>query len=397
MRTVAFDGRMGASGDMVLGALLALGGEPDSLAPIESALDLAIDFERRSSHGIGGTDVTVHFDDSDSPHRSFQEVHDVVDAMDIDDRVREDAMEAFRLLGQAEATVHDVSIEDIHFHEVGADDAIADITGSAALLADLEPDRVLAGPVAVGGGEIEMTHGVYPVPSPAVAEIAANSELSLVHGPVETELLTPTGAAILGAMATSVETLPMMRLQEIGYGIGDRSFSSRPNVLRAVVGSTTGSLAKEEIAVLETHVDDATPEVLGHLQERLRAVGARDISIVPMTMKKSRPGHLIKVVVRPVDQERIARILAEETGTLGVRSGAATHRWIAERSIETVQISFDGTDYAVDVKVATDDRANVIDVSAEYEDAVAVANRTNRPVREILRRAESVFETEDTS
>lgn len=396
MTTAAFDPRMGASGDMLLGALLDAGADPAVLSPIEDAIDVHFRIEEVVDRGIAATDVTVehhhaHHDHGEGagPHRSFAEVVDIVEGMGLEAAIEHDAIEAFRLLGEAEATVHGTEIESTHFHEVGADDAIADVTGSVALLDDLGIERVLTTPIATGTGEVEMSHGTYPIPPPAVVEIASRSGLQLRGGPVEAELLTPTGAAILGSSATPVTHLPPMSVEAIGYGAGQRSFPDRPNVLRALVGESRGELEREAIAVLETNVDDATPEVIGHLQERLRAVGALDVSATPLTMKKSRPGHLIRVIADPADEARIARALAEETGTLGVRSVPATHRWLARRDVKTVSLTIDGRTYELDVKIARDTDDTVIDCSTEYDDAARVANATPLPVREVMRRAES--------
>jgi hypothetical protein len=303
----------------------------------------------------------------------------------------------FRRLGEAEATVHGVDLDETHFHEVGADDAIADVVGVCLLLADLDVDRVVTTPVAVGGGSVEMSHGTYPVPAPAVVEIAASADWEIRGGPVESELLTPTGAAVLAEIADGVDTLPSLRVRASGYGAGTKSFADHPNVLRAIVGDGGERLVHDEITVLETNLDDASPEVLGGLQESLAAVGARDVSILPATMKKSRPGHLVKVVTKPEDAERVAHRLAVETGTLGVREHGAGHRWIADRVVEPVMIDVDGQSYEVGVKIASTADGDVYDVSAEYDDAAAVARETELPIREVLRRAERLADGRDGS
>ena len=450
MDVLAFDGRMGASGDMLLGALVAAGADPSVLAPVEDALGLRYDVAETTKNGIRATSVDVllaggesqpterggHGDDhghehdhghgdahqhghddafqrdddehgnddghSDhghaghdhaegaGPHRSYPEVVEVVSGMGLSAGVEADALAIFEVLGEAEAAVHGTDLESTHFHEVGADDAIADVVGAALLLADLDPDRVVTTPLSTGGGEVAMSHGRYPVPPPAVVEIAERADWSIRGGPVESELLTPTGAAILAHVAEGVETLPSIRVRASGYGAGDRDFPEHPNVLRAMVGerSHRGGLVRDEIRVLETNVDDVSPEVLGGLHEALAEAGARDVSIVPLSMKKSRPGHLVKVIVKPDDVERVARRLAEETGTLGIRETGARHRWIASREVETVVVEVDGEPYDVAVKVATDDVGTVYDVSAEYDDAAAVAREVGLPVREVVRRAE---------
>jgi len=422
MRTLAFDGRMGAAGDMVLGALLAAGADRDALKPVERALDVAYvvstvdrngisatgvevvltdpttdgghDDEQTHGHGDGGHDHS-HDDGADhthaeghGPHRSYPEVVDIVEGMALPERVEADALASFEVLGEAEAAVHGTDLDDTHFHEVGADDAIADVVGAALLLADLDVERVVTTPLSAGGGTVSMRHGTYPVPTPAVVEIAERADWSLRGGPVETELLTPTGAAVLAHVAEGADRLPSLTVDASGYGAGAREFEDHPNVLRAMVGDSGGGLRRDDITVLETNLDDAPPEVLGDLQRSLTAAGARDVSIVPLTMKKSRPGHLVKVICKPDDADRVARRLAEETGTLGIREHGAGHRWIAERAFETVTIDVDGDTYEVTVKTASDTDGEVYDVSCEFDDAAAVADATDLPVREVVRRAE---------
>ncbi|WP_299270049.1 nickel pincer cofactor biosynthesis protein LarC [Halorientalis sp.] len=445
MRTLAFDGRMGASGDMVLGALLAAGADRDALAPVEDAESLDVTYEDRTveKSGISATAVDVllagdgdghddsdhghddHHDHTDDgthdhspdpehghdhththrgghthaeghgPRRTYSEVVEMVDGLDLPVGVAADARTVFEILGEAEAAVHGTDLDDTHFHEVGADDAIADVVGCCLLLDDLGVDRVVTTPLSTGSGEVSMSHGTYPVPTPAVVEIAERADWAFQGGPVDVELLTPTGASILAHVAEGVERLPSLRVDASGYGAGGYDFEERPNVLRAVVGDSSGGLRREDITVLETNLDDAQPEVLGGLQDRLADVGARDVSIVPLTMKKSRPGHLVKVIVKPEDADRVARRLAEETGTLGVREHGAGHRWVASREVVTTTVSVAGERYDVAVKRASDADGAVYDASAEYDDALAVASETDLPVREVMRRAETTVRDED--
>ncbi|MEF8827030.1 MAG: nickel pincer cofactor biosynthesis protein LarC [Halapricum sp.] len=396
MRTLAFDGRAGASGDMLLGALIAAGADPDVLAPVEDALDLTYEVGDVSEGKIAATAVDVwvkegtHAEEH-GPHRSYHEVVEIVRGLGLPENVEADALAIFEVLAEAEAAVHGTDLESADFHEVGADDAIADVVGACLLLDVLDVERVVTTPLSTGGGSVEMSHGTYPVPVPAVVEIAERADWSLRGGPVEKELLTPTGAAILAHFATGIEALPSIRIESSGYGAGGYDLEGMPNVLRAIVGETEGSLRQEPITVLETNLDDATPETLGSLQETLVETGARDVSVLPATMKKSRPGHLVKVVVRPEDADRVARRLAEETGTLGVREHGAGNRWVADRTSDTVEVEIDGKTYEVAVKVASDDAGAVFDVSTEHEDAAAVADETEFPIREIRRRAEAAW------
>ncbi|WP_049980830.1 nickel pincer cofactor biosynthesis protein LarC [Halolamina rubra] len=445
MQTLAFDGRTGAAGDMLLGALLAAGADASALDRVEQSLPVRFETERVMRNAVRATRVRVvheaaddasHDRDGDRAHshdhshdhshshgdaghdhshgeeghshgdehshdhddaeghghtRTYAEVVELVESMELPDAVEADALEAFRILGEAEASVHGMELEETGFHEVGTDDAIADVVGCMLLLDDLRSqgvERVVTTPLRAGGGEVTFSHGTYPVPSPAVVEIAERADWSLRGGPIETELLTPTGAAILAAVAEGVDSLPELRVDASGYGAGAKEFEQHPNVVRALVGETDGGLTREGISVLETNLDDATPEVLGSLQETLADAGARDVTVVPTTMKKSRPGHLVKVICRPNDAERVARRLAEETGTLGVREHGAGHRWVANREFETAEITVEGERYEVSVKVASDEDGEVFDRSAEYDDALSVARETGLAVREVVRRAE---------
>ena len=404
MRTLAFDGRMGAAGDMVLGALLAAGADRSALDPVEQALDVEYAVSTVERNGITATAVDVLVADGDShdhahesghthaegngTRRTYPKVVDIVEGMGLPAAVEADALTVFERLGEAEAAVHGTDPAETHFHEVGADDAIADVVGAALLLVDLDVERVVTTPLAAGGGTVEMSHGTYPVPTPAVVNLAESADWPLRGGPVESELVTPTGAAIL-TLADGVAHLPSLAVDGSGYGAGSRTFADHPNVLRAIVGEGEGGLRRDRITVLETNLDDAAPELLGDLQRSLTAVGARDVSILPVTMKKSRPGHLVKVVCKPEDAQRVARRLAEETGTLGVREHGAGHRWVADREFETVALAIEGNTHEVAVKVARDNKGTVYDVSAEFDDAAAVAEATGLAVRDVLRRAEA--------
>jgi len=395
MEVVAFDGRAGAAGDMVLGALLGVGADRDALAPVEDALGVDYRVEPVDRAGVAATRVTVRRGgerlEGAGPARDYGEVVALVESMDLPTRVTAAALATFERLGEAEAAVHGTDLDETHFHEVGADDAVADVVGAALLFDDLGADRVVTTPLAPGGGAVEMSHGTYPVPAPAVVELAAGADWSLRASEGDRELLTPTGAAVLAHHAAGVDALPALRVETQGWGAGAADPDDRPNALRAVAGESGGDLRREPITVLETNLDDATPEVLGSLHERLREAGARDVSVLPATMKKSRPGHLVKVVVRPDDADRVARALAEETGTLGVREGGAGHRWVAERRVETVEVDVAGERFEVGVKVATDAEGRPLDASAEHDDALGVARATGVPVREAARRAEAAW------
>jgi len=355
---------------------------------------LVTDGDAEDEHSHADHEHSYDHAEGRGPQRTYPEVVDIVEGMDLPTAVDADALAIFERLGEAEAAVHGTDRSETHFHEVGADDAIADIVGVALLVADLGVEQILTTPLSTGGGTVEMSHGTYPVPTPAVVEIAEAADWSLRGGPVEAELLTPTGAAILAHYAEGVDHLPSLNVDTSGYGAGGWQFEDHPNVLRAMVGESAGGLRRDSITVLETNLDDASPELLGDLQRSLTDAGARDVSILPATMKKSRPGHLVKVICKPEDAQRVARRLAEETGTLGVREHGAGHRWVADREFETTELAIDGDSYEVAVKIASDSDGEVYDVSAEFDDAAAVAEETGLPVRTVMDRAERMVREE---
>jgi len=341
-------------------------------------------------HDHDGTRAEGH-----GPHRSYLEVRGIVAEMDLEPPVERDALAIFGLLGEAEASVHGEALEEIHFHEVGADDAIADVVGATALLHDLEPERVVTTPCDRRRDGFDESRRVPRADAGSGRNRRTGRLVATLRGSGRRRVAHAHRRGDSGAVADGIDALPALELEASGYGAGGYDLDPHPNVLRILVGDGAGQgeLAKDDIAVLETNLDDATPEVLGGLQETLADAGARDVSILPATMKKSRPGHLVKVICKPADRARRARALAEETGTLGVRDAGVTHRWIANREFETVTLEIDGDEYEVTVKIASDSDGEVYDVSAEYDDdAMAVAREIGVPIRKIRRQAESAFE-----
>ncbi len=287
-------------------------------------------------------------------------------------------------LHKAEEEVHGPVV---HFHEVGADDAIADIIGACTALHSLNVGQVAVLPVALGGGFIRGSHGTLPVPAPATAAILAASDLQGHPGPDDGELLTPTGAALLAEFATIQATrVTPARILSAGYGAGSRETGSVPNLLRVFLMETE-DLEQDRVEILETNVDDVTPEVIAYTISRLLAAGARDASATPSVMKKGRSGHLVRVISEPALTGPLAMILAEELGTLGVRVIPSVHRLILGRRVIRVPVVIGSETREIDVKVGTiGDK--VSSVKPEFEQARAWAESTGTPVREVLRRAE---------
>lgn len=287
-------------------------------------------------------------------------------------------------LHRAEEEVHGPVV---HFHEVGADDAIADIVGACTALHSLAVEQVAVLPIALGGGFIRGSHGTLPVPAPATAAILSASNLQGHPGPDEGELLTPTGAALLAEFATlPASRLPPGKILSVGYGAGSRETGSVPNLLRVFLMEADG-LQSDRVEILETNVDDVTPEVIAYTISRLMAAGARDASAIPSVMKKGRSGHLVRVISEPALTGPLAAILAEELGTLGIRVIPSVHRLILERRVIRVMLTLGGETGEIEVKVGTIG-GRVSSVKPEFEQARKWAEGTGVPVREVLRRVE---------
>jgi uncharacterized protein (TIGR00299 family) protein len=339
MRIAYFDSPSGASGDMVLGALFDAGldpGELESHLRTIPGLEFRIRTERASRHGIEGIAVSVEAPKKEKA-RGLPEIELGIDALSLPGEVKERAKRIFRVLGRAEAKVHGVPIEKVHFHEVGAVDSIVDVVGAVVGLHLLGVEEVFASPPSTGTGTVRAAHGVLPLPAPATVEILRGRPVRPTS--VEGELLTPTGAAILVGLTDRFGPPPPYSLEEIGYGVGRADRKELPNVLRVLLGRLEGALPSERLLLLETDLDDATAEVLGHLFERALEEGALDLQLLPTVMKKNRPGHRVSLLARPEDRERLLRLLMEETGTLGVRCIEAD-RIALPRSIEERETRF---------------------------------------------------------
>jgi uncharacterized protein (TIGR00299 family) protein len=386
MKTLIFDPFSGAAGDMILGSLVDLGANLGAIRrAVESVVDVSITTDRVSKAGIAALDLKVGINRPRNS-RSFAELLQSVEQANVPETARSDATAVFRLLAEAESKVHGEPLETLHFHEVGQDDALADVIGCCVALHELAPESILCTPVNVGGGQTRSAHGILPVPAPATLEILKRSRLPY-YGNGNRELLTPTGAALLAHFASPADALPLGTALATGYGAGDAE-TERPNVLRAILmGLQEGSWG-DRMDILETNLDDVSGEILGNLFDRMMALGARDVGIIPMTMKKGRPGHLVRIVATPEKSSMLARELMKETGTLGVRVLPAAHRFTAERQIETIRLHLGTESFDVRVKLAKDQQGTLIDVSAEYEDCRAIAEKVSLPLRELIRRTQ---------
>ena len=370
---------------MILGAMVGAGVEPRALIEQLSLLDVhgySIDFEHVDRSGINATYAKVQTPREHS-HRHLSHILKIIYDSRLPSTVKDRAAKIFSRLAQAEARVHNQSIEQVHFHEVGALDAILDVVGASICFELARIERFVCSPLHVGSGTVDMEHGRFPVPPPAVAELL--KEVPVYSSDIKGELVTPTGAAIISTVCDEYGPLPAMKLESTGYGAGTREYEKFPNALRVLIGETQQQSAGETLWVLETNVDDLSPQVFGHVMDRALESGALDCYLTPIQMKKNRPGVLLSVLCRPSDKEHLEQLLFAETTTLGVRSYQVERRAL-EREIVSVQTQYG----PIDVKVA---RLNghVINEMPEFEQCRAAALKAGVPLRSVEKAARLAF------
>jgi uncharacterized protein (TIGR00299 family) protein len=381
MKICYLDAFSGISGDMTVGALLDAGAPAEEVLDALRGLDTGARYEveKTSRRGITASKFRVHLDDAPKKHRHLSHILKMIDAAPLSQRAKNNASAVFEKLGQAEAQVHGVPIEKVHFHEVGAADSIADIVGASIALDLLGVEEVHVSAINVGSGTVETEHGTLPVPAPATARLLTGMPI-YARGPAM-ELTTPTGAAIAATLGASFGPLPAMRIGSIGHGAGDRDFPQQANVLRALIGEKISVPEATVISVIEANIDDSSPQVLGYALDRLMEAGALDVSLSPLQMKKNRPGSLLRVIARPEDQERLTQIIFAETSTLGLRIHAAERR-VEERRIVEVETRWG----KVRGKVSGPGV-----YAPEYEDCRAIAQRTGTPLKQVMDAARSEY------
>jgi uncharacterized protein (TIGR00299 family) protein len=388
MNTLLFDPFNGAAGDMIIGSLLDLGADEELVRAAMRSVVGEPTIERVDRSGIRAIRVRAH---APVEHRTLEEVLDRVAGSDAPAPAREMARRVFLRIHRAEESIHGPGA---HFHEVGADDAVADVVGACTALHSLDVGGVAVRPVALGRGFAVGAHGTFPVPAPATVAILAGSGLKTVPGDEERELCTPTGAALLAEFSTiRPEDLGAAAIRAVGYGAGSRDPPGRPNVLRSMLLETEGRAHGDRVDILETNVDDVTGEALAYTIGRLMEEGARDASAIPVVMKKGRSGHLVRVVCRPDVTDRLVGVMAAELGTLGIRCIPMVHRAVAERTIEPVTVTLRGRDLTVDVKCGWSG-GKITSFKAEYEQAAASARDLGIPLREVAGAVEAAARAE---
>jgi uncharacterized protein (TIGR00299 family) protein len=396
MKVILFDPFSGASGDMIIAALIDLGADAGRIKEaMEMSAHVGVEVSKTIKKGISACSVNVSTKKEGS--LKFAEIIERINSLSLSPEVLSDAVSVFNILGKAEAKVHCTNLEKLHFHEIGQEDAIADIIGACAAFHDLglKRHRIYCMPISAGSGFIEFSHGKFPVPAPAALEILKEYSLPWRSGHVDGELLTPTGAAVLAYFVNEAGACPPMKTEGIGYGAGSKDLSV-PNVLRIISGEVDNQLISDRIEMLETSVDDVTGQVLGNLIDELLKAGALDAAVIPATMKKGRSGHLIHVIAKPHDSEKLARKIIEETGSLGVRLIPVKHRLIARREMGEVKIKINSREFQIAVKIARDLCGVLLKISAEFEDCRKTACESGIPVRDVIRLAEEEARRRET-
>ncbi|MBI5087348.1 MAG: nickel pincer cofactor biosynthesis protein LarC [Actinobacteria bacterium] len=409
-RTAWFHCFAGTAGDMTLGALVHAGADPTEVMATLGGLGIdgyALTFEPVLRCGIAATHAIVvthdeHGDHHDhdhhdhdhhdhdhehdhGPHRPYRLIRELLDTADLPARVRERAQRTFRVLAEVEGRMHRMDPDDVEFHEAGAVDAIVDVVGACAALEVLGIDRIVCSPITVGQGHVHAAHGQLPNPAPAVVDLLALRQAPSRGIDDHRELATPTGVALMVALADEFGPMPAMHIQSVGYGAGTRDITGRPNVVQVVVGESVAASPGpgQPVELLECNVDDVTGEVLAHTIVRLLDAGAHDAWASPIVMKKGRPAHTVHALCDPALVDAVRAVMVAETGTLGVR-GSTMHRWPLERRTEVVDVE----GHAVRIKVATDGTGSTR-LKVEHDDAAAAAAALGLPLREVIERAQA--------
>jgi uncharacterized protein (TIGR00299 family) protein len=379
-RVLYFDCFSGISGDMVLGAMLDAGLPFESLKAALGSLAVSgydVHAKRVLRAGVSATKFVVN-EDGDAPshpHRHLSGIFKLIDQSALSPSGRDRAKSLFQRLAEVEAGIHDMPVEKVHLHEVGALDSIIDIVGAVHALEWCAADRVVSSPLNVGGGTVKSAHGIIPVPAPATVKLLGDAPI--YSGEVQKELVTPTGALIVSSYATSFGSLPPMNVEHVGYGAGDNDFPSTPNVLRVLIGRESATAAATRVVVIECEIDDMNPQIYGVVMDRLYAAGALEVFYVPVQMKKNRPGTLLTVVAPPAHRTAMSGIIFSETTTIGLRYSEVERDCLVREHVDV-----ETPVGRIRMKLAWRD-GRLVNAVPEFDDCVKLAAAHNLPVKEV--------------
>jgi len=380
MKTLYFDCFAGASGNMILGALVALGVDEKKLVEQISLLniaDFAIEFRAMDKSGISAihADVKVPHEHA---HRHLHTIEKIINDSRLEEKIKTRAIEIFMRLAEAEAKIHGIDVQKVHFHEVGAMDAIIDVVGACIGFELLGIEKFVCSKIHVGSGFAKMAHGKFPVPPPAVAELLQNAPIYSTE--IEGELITPTGAAIIATVCKEFGNLPEMIVEKTAYGAGTRDYKDFPNALRLILGEVQSPKSKVQnpnLLQIETNLDDVSPEILGFVMEKAFDLGAMDCWFTPIQMKKNRPATLVSILCKPSEKDKFINLLISETPTLGVRV-SEVERNCLDREFSTVETKFG----AIPIKIARFGE-KIVNIKPEFEILKEIAKRENLSLREV--------------
>lgn len=398
MKTLYFDCFAGASGNMILAALVALGVDKNELVEHIKLLkisDFEIEFSTRDKSGISATHAEVKVP-HEHAHRHLHNIEKIINDSELSENIKIRAIVIFTNLAQAEAKVHGIDVKKVHFHEVGAMDAIIDVVGACIGFELLKIEKFVCSKIHTGSGFVKMAHGKFPVPPPAVAEILQMKNVPIYSTEIEGELITPTGAAIIATVCDEFGKIPEMKIEKTAYGAGTREYKDFPNALRLILGETTNyelritnyeleikdqssKIKDRTLVLLETNLDDISPEILGFVMERAFEIGALDCWFTPIQMKKNRPATMLSVLCSPKIKEDLIELFYTETSTLGIRI-SEVERNCLEREIQKVETGYG----EIDVKIAKY-KNKIVNAKPEYEQIREIAVKSNIPFRKIER------------
>lgn len=381
MKIAYFDCFSGISGDMILGALVDLGLPRKVLLEGLQKLSLhgyKIRISKQERMSIHGTRVEVLIEHHEHSHRSFLQIRSMIQESGLSDEDKSLSIRIFERLARAEAKMHNKAIDDVHFHEVGAVDSIVDIVGSAIGINRLGVERVIASELPLGRGFVKCHHGILPVPAPATLELLEG--IPVRDSGIESELVTPTGAAIISTVATDFSAIPRMKIKGIGYGVGKKEFSERPNLLRILIGERDSAVYRTDI-VIEANIDDMNPQLCDYILDRLFEEGALDVTFSPLQMKKNRPAIQLRVLCDPPHLRTMIDCIVKESTTIGLRY-YEVQRYCLKRKIRKVKSPWG----MVRVKVSADDSGKTINALPEYDDCKRIAKRSGVPLKEVYQK-----------
>jgi uncharacterized protein (TIGR00299 family) protein len=401
VKVLYFDCFSGASGDMIVGALIDAGVRLDDIRGALGSLSIdreAVWTERVQRAGISATKFQVRGEDSGHEyhqhthggiateahaHRTLTEIYALIDGSRLSTTGKARAKALFARLGEVEGTIHGTALDKVHLHEVGSLDSIVDIVSTVHALELVGVERITASPLNVGSGTIRSSHGLYPVPAPATVRLLEG--VPVYSGTQRAEMVTPTGALLITAYATEFGEIPPMTIARTGYGAGARNFEDTPNVLRVLIGDSDTSVSAHTVTVIEAEIDDMNPQIFGVLMEKLLAEGALDVFYTPIQMKKNRPGTLLSIIATPSLREKLTSTVFRETTTIGVRYREMTRECL-DRETRTVTTPFGPVRFKIAHR-----NGEVLNASPEFDDCVNLANQHGRPIKEIQAAAIKAF------